>query len=592
MNYKKHPIFLFVLVMCFYVPSVKAQELKGDTVYVNTEAEVLVRFPTLPDFFNTVPSNAPYNFKTAGTGFTVIAKEENSKSAPLTVSEGGRTHHLILVFKKDINYDNDAELDYDYSSIKKLEQQIKESKSTTAQKSKTTKAEVSMDKISNAELERNTKYVEITTEAKAHLDLMEYAKAKEGYKQALQIRPNDLYANNQIEKIDKILQEEKGNKEQEKLKLLYDGYISAGEKAFSKNLLSDARIAYQQALVIKENDPVATNRITLINEKEKKDKESENVENSYANSIRLADNYFQKGDYDNARKEYTKANNLISRQWPQEQLRNIDKIITDKLAKKNEQRENMAKLAEAEKKERENAEIEKRYSDLILLADKLFKAEDYANARNKYTMAADVIQRPWPNEQINKINSILADIALKEKTKKEKEEQQLLNEKRLRENQEIEKNYENAIQLADKYYENGELNNAISAYNKAMVYMKKSWPEDQIKKINQILIQQEEQKKQEKLIAAQQAAINTKYRAAISKADIEFEKRNYTDSRKFYIAAAALKPDENHPSQRIADIENTLEKIAVEEKRKKDSPRKKPRRTPGFINGNIYFILV
>lgn len=578
-NHQTHISFLLALILFINVSSVNAQEIKGDTIYVNTEAEVLVRFPTLPGFFNTVPSNAPYNFKTAGTGFTVIAKEENSKSAPLTVSEGGRTHHFLLVFKKDINYDNDAELDYDYSTIKKLEQHIKDSKSANVQKTATAKLDNnkatavanSMAEANAAELDINRKYVDITSEAKNHMDLKEYAKAKEEYKQALQLRPGDLYANHQIDKIDGILQEENGKKEQDKLKTLYDGYINAGEKALNQNLLTDARIAFQQALVIKENDPTATNRIELINDKEKKQKEKVEFENNYADIIRDADKYFQKGDYDNAGIQYKKANNLISRPWPQEQLKNIDKLLADKATKENEQKQNIAKQAESEKKEQENRELENTYSGLIKSADELFKSGDYANAKNKYTMASDVIKRPWPAEQIIKINSILSDLALKEKSAKEKELQQQLDDKRLRDNQEIEKNYNNAIQIADKYYQDNDYNNAISAYNKAVVIIRKPYPEDQIKKINQILADQAEQKKKDKIIAAQQATINAKYQTSIQRADQEFDKRNYSDSRKYYIAASTLKPDESRPRERLLEIENTLESIALENKRKKDS---------------------
>ncbi|MEO8961529.1 MAG: hypothetical protein ABI325_06595 [Ginsengibacter sp.] len=635
-NYEKHIIFLIVLIIGINVSPVNAQEIKGDTIFVNAEAEVLVRFPTLPDFFNTIPSNAPYNFKTAGTGFTVIAKTENTKPAPLTVSEGGRTHHFILVFKKNINYDNDAELDYDYSTVKKLEQHIKETGSGSGMKTEIAKGNDPKGKAGKAsgsdqnktsgyyalledgennykqqlyqqaklnfekalalrpddilpkqmiekvtlkiaeqekavEQEKNKKYVALTSQAKTNLDIKKYAEAKEGYNQALQLRPGDLYATHQIEKIDKILQEETGKKEQEKLKSLYESYIAAGEKALNQNLLTDARIAFQQALVIKKNDPGATSRIQLIDEKEKKNKEKTELENNYANAVQSADQFFQKGDYDNAKIQYNKAYDLIKRPWPQEQLKNIDKMIADRTAKEIAEKQNLALQAQAEKKEQESQGIENTYKVLVQSADSLFKAGNYANAKIKYMTAADVINRPWPKEQIVKINSILQDVALKEKTKKEKQIQQELNEKRIRENQEIENRYDSAIQLADRFFTDSDYNNARSAYNKAIEFIKKPWPESQIKKINQILVQQSEQEKTEKLIQAQQASITSKYLADIRKADIEFGKGNYANSRKLYMDAVALKPDEKHPRDRLLEIQNTLDKITSEEKRKKDS---------------------
>lgn len=99
----KYQKFFLLLNLLFFVTlfcKVQAQEINGDTIYVNAEAEVMVRFPSMPTYFNTTPSNAPYNFKTAGTGFTIIAKAERTKPAPLVVNEGGRTHKFLIVFKK------------------------------------------------------------------------------------------------------------------------------------------------------------------------------------------------------------------------------------------------------------------------------------------------------------------------------------------------------------------------------------------------------------------------------------------------------------------------------------------------------------
>ena len=107
-KYLKKYLFLLLLFLAAGIYKVQAQEINGDTIYVNAEAEVMVRFPTLPSYFNTTPSNAPYNFKTAGTGFTIIAKAEKTKPAPLVVNEGGRTHKFLIVFKKNIDYNNDA----------------------------------------------------------------------------------------------------------------------------------------------------------------------------------------------------------------------------------------------------------------------------------------------------------------------------------------------------------------------------------------------------------------------------------------------------------------------------------------------------
>src|SRR4051794_2551750 len=110
---------LYLLLTFFsgmYGRKTDAQSLNitGDTIFVNAEAEIQVNFPTLPKSFSTAPTNAPYNVKSVGTGVNIIAKAENTRPATLLVSEAGRNHRFTIVFKKDINYSNDAELFYDY----------------------------------------------------------------------------------------------------------------------------------------------------------------------------------------------------------------------------------------------------------------------------------------------------------------------------------------------------------------------------------------------------------------------------------------------------------------------------------------------
>jgi hypothetical protein len=126
-RFKKY-LFLLVPAMLFMGAFVKAQSINGDTIFVDAKAEIAIRFPSMPSSFYTIPADAPYNFKTMGTGFTIIAKSKNTKAAPLVVIEGKRTHHFLLVYKKDINYNDPNEIDLDYSSIKKLKAHIKQEK--------------------------------------------------------------------------------------------------------------------------------------------------------------------------------------------------------------------------------------------------------------------------------------------------------------------------------------------------------------------------------------------------------------------------------------------------------------------------------
>src|SRR5688572_25793018 len=109
-------VFCLSALIVGAVPFAQSQNIAGDTIFVNAEAEVAIKFPAKLSNFYTSPNNAPYNLKSLSSGLTVNARTENTKPAFLYVTEGGRTHHFVVAFKKDINYDNDAELFFDYGT--------------------------------------------------------------------------------------------------------------------------------------------------------------------------------------------------------------------------------------------------------------------------------------------------------------------------------------------------------------------------------------------------------------------------------------------------------------------------------------------
>lgn len=636
----KYPVILLLLLISFAGKQAGAQTLNGDTIYVNAEAEVAVRFPSLPSFFNTVPSNAPYNFKTLGTGFTIIAKSENTAPAPLFVTEGSRSHRFVLAFKKDINYDNEAELDYDFSSTKKIDQHNKRKEAGTVKQDvtevkpektkgdsrKDKKAKVEdersgsgayysllesgeqkmkqqlfgeakvdfekakamrpedllpsqrleevkiklADKEKDVQLEKNKKYVAVTTAAKSDLDQKKYKEAEDGYKQALELKPNDLYATRQLDKISKLLNEENEKKDRLKLQEVYKGYIADGEKALKQNQLTAARIAFEQALVITPNDALAKSKLSSIDDKEKQLKQSEELESNYNTAVLEADKLFQAGDLANAKLAYSKALTLIKRAWPQEQIAEINKLVTDKAAKEVADKQALAIKTETEKKEKETEAVEKRYFNAVQSADKLYMDGELTKAKTAYTNALQIINRQWPKDQVILINKELAEQDLREKSEKQKLAIRLEKEKREKEAAALEAKYSAAIQTADNFFEAKNYASAKTAYANAMGIIKKPWPEEQVKKINKIEADMVAAEKAEKTRLAQEKIINTKYNSAIQSADAEYAKNNFIRARKLYLDASLVKPAEGHPKQRLNDIQATLERIAAEEKAKKE----------------------
>lgn len=643
-------VFFLVFVLALSLGQSRAQDLniEGDTIFVNTEAEIMVRFPTLPSFFNTVPSNAPYNFKTAGTGFTITARAEKTKPAPLFVNEGGRNHKFLLVFKKNINYNNDAEIDYDFSTVKKLEQHIKllagkrsdvksgkpepgpvvkeEKKNAPSKKDKAaetstanyyslleagddflkqknySEAKLNFEKAAKlrpddqipkqrldeiririadqekaANQDKNKKYTELVTAAKASIASKKYDKAQENYRKALELVPNDIFATHQLEKIAELINSDNDKKEQQRLAGLYTGYITEGEKALKKNNLDDARLAFEQALVIKQNDVVAVSKLKEIAEKEKQEREKGQLEKNYNTIIENADKLYKAGYLEEAKTEYTRAVALSKKSWPADQLKNITKQQEALLAKENADKQKRLKDSKNDQKNSEKLKMEAAYNEVIKSADKYFAEKDFNNATLAYNKALSIDKKDWPAEQLKAIKKIReAEEAEKKKiaaaTQEETDKQAKARKKQEeKDKQNREKEYKALIKDADKLFDKNDYEAAKNLYTKASALSDEKKPLDKIAAINKIFEEKKAKEDAENARLAKEAELNNNYASLIGKAKAEFDNGRYLNARKIYSDAALLKPAEKLPAEKIKEIQVKMDETAASEKAKSDS---------------------
>lgn len=638
-------LLLFIFFLTMGICQLQAQELNidGDTIFVNTEAEIMVRFPNLPTFFNTVPSNAPYNFKTAGTGFTITAKAERTKPAPLFVNEGGRNHKFLVVFKKNINYNNDAEIDYDFSTVKKLEQHIRmtalkktniktepepiakeEKKGKPSKKEKAAEntaasyyslleagdeflkdkkyqdAKLSFEKAASlrpddqipkqrldeiririadqekaVNQQKNKQYADIIATAKLNFNAKKYDKARESYKKALELIPGDNYSSHQLEKIDELINSENDKKEQQRLEGLYAGYISEGEKFLKKDNLENARLAFEQALVIRQNDIVAVGKLKVVAEKEKQEKEKADLESKYSTIVENADKLYKAGYLEEAKTEYTRALGMGKKPWPDDQLKKIAKQQAAQLAKVNDDKQKRLKDSKADQKDIEKAKLETAYNEAIKSADKYFTEKDFNNAVIAYNEALKIDKRKWPADQLNAIKKIReAEVAeakktaVKEETAKEEKARKKQEEK---DKQNREKEYKALIKDADKLFDKKDYEGAKTIYVKASALSSEKKPLEQVAAINKIFADQKTKEDAENARVAKETETNSNYSTIITKANTEFDNGNYLNARKLYADAALIKPDEKLPGEKIKVIQIKMDELAAAEKAKKDS---------------------
>ena len=168
-----------------------------------------------------------------------------------------------------------------------------------------------------------------------------------------------------------------------------------------------------------------------------------------------------------------------------------------------------------------------KYDNLIAKADSQRDSEDYSNAKKTYEEAYNLINKDYPQEQINVINEKLE-----------------ANSK----NELAEKEYNKRIKIADQKLTDGDLDGAKAMYNAAKNFNKDAtYPDEQLNKIKEI----------EEAASAKESEYNN----LIAKADKAYEKQKWNDALKSYKTAKNIfnKP---HPNERINTINNKLKEIA------------------------------
>lgn len=223
----------------------------------------------------------------------------------------------------------------------------------------------------------------------------------------------------------------------------------------------------------------------------------------YNRMIIMADDYFVKKDYLNAKASYQLA---------------LDTKPEDAYA-----REKMNQTMELLRSGKAQNIL---YDVTLASADKLFAAGDYDKAKSQYENASRILPgEAYPKEKINAIIKILVDRQVREEL------------------------YQQAITVADKFYASKSFQRSLLEYQKALQQKPaESYPQKRIEELTKIL--------------ADLAVLEAAYKDAITRADKLFSESRYPDSRSAYEEALALKTKEPYPAGKISEIDDILARIA------------------------------
>jgi tetratricopeptide (TPR) repeat protein len=338
-------------------------------------------------------------------------------------------------------------------------------------------------------------------------------KALQLFKDALVVKPNDPTAKLKLSEAEKKCTEIQAKASQDKDKVAkLANAISKADALFKENKLNEAKKAYQDALIISPTADIAQKQISVIDDKLKQ--QAKEADAFYKSLIDAADKAFDDKKITAAKESYQKALALKPTDtYVQNQIKLID-----------------SQIAEQQKKDSQNKELEAKYNAAITNADALYKANKFNEAKKIYQDAQAI--KPSSEYAQNQITAI--DDMVKKQAK------------------DFETAYKAIVDAADEALDAKNLALAKENYQKAIVLRPTdTYVQNQIKQTDNLIA---EQQKKDQLNKTNQNA----YNAAIAEADKLFTAKDYTKARESYNKASTILANEEYPKQKIKEIDNTL----------------------------------
>ncbi len=359
-----------------------------------------------------------------------------------------------------------------------------------------------LEKIKNAG-DVQAKYDLAIKNGDSNFNSTEYLTAKKFYEEAQNYKPAEKYPKDKLNEI------------ANKLATLqrYNDAIAKADKLFNASDWKGAKAGYNAALLIKD-DSYPKDQIKLCDEKLGGIENDKLNAQKYNTAIRAADKFYAGKDWKNALDKYTEALGYKpSDKYAQDRISELNAIL--------------AKIAEEDRKRKEEEELNKKYIDAVNAADVFFSKKDYVNAKTKYQEAQSYLPtQPYPPAMIKKCDDVLnVDPKLKE--------------------------YNAFVALGDKAFKENRYKDAKGYYTSALeVKPEMKYPKDKLSEIELIL-------KNIQNLQDQDAKI-LQYNSLIKEANTLYEQRNWNKAKIVYTQALQMQPHEGWPKERIAMCDNFM----------------------------------
>jgi tetratricopeptide (TPR) repeat protein len=300
--------------------------------------------------------------------------------------------------------------------------------------------------------------------------------------------------------------------------------MSEGDRLMNSGQYEQARVKYQEALVMYPDDRAAEKRISEINDRVGEQKA---VSQEYNSLIAEADGLFQAQQYQDARVKYNEALALMPQNsYPRDKVATINKMVAE---------------------EQKTLQQQEQYDNYIAKANAAENAQNYTAAKELYQQASLIKpDASLPKQKISEMEPMIA------------EQQQALMAR-----QANEKSYQEAIAMGQSALQAGEYEAAKQHFNRAlMLQPSQSLPREKIEEADKAI--------EAKYIAdmrAQKASAQKLLEDALDEADNYFSQKNYEAAQAAYQKALEINPKDTYAQQRLARTNSLLSAQVAEQQK-------------------------
>ncbi|MFT3885287.1 MAG: hypothetical protein QM724_07615 [Flavobacteriales bacterium] len=475
-------------------------------------------------------------------------------------------------------------------------------------------AKMKLDQL-EGDKKKEEQYAALVKEADGLFGKKDYEGARSKYQAASGVKEEEAYPKQKIKECDTLIADAAKKAEEEKkakeLEAKYQAALAAGDAAFKGGKYEDAKAKYTEASGLKPAEQYPKDQLAAIAKKldelakkaeeEKKQKE---LDAKYQAAIVAADAAFKAANYDQARSGYTEASGLKpSEKYPKDQLAAIDKAVAEAAKKAEEERkakeldekykaaiaagdaafqgqqwdaakakytealglkpaekypkDQLAAITEAAKKAEEDKkarELDEKYKAAIAAGDAAFQGQQWDAAKAKYTEALGLKPaEKYPKDQLAAIDKAIADAAKKAEDEKKQRE--------------LDDKYNAAVAAGDAAFQGSKWDDAKARYTEASgLKPSEKYPKDQLAAIDKAIAAAAKKAEEDK----KRAELDARYKGIVDEAEALFGQEKYAASKAKFQEALGVKPDENHPKERIVEIDAKLADLARKEKAEKE----------------------